>query len=153
MLQYEPMTEEQIDKLGLIEGRFRFRVIQADDVISKNSGLPQIELKIRVQDSDGNPRIIKCFLSTNGQFMLRRLRHFCRATNLMKEYEAKKMCAAVCLDAIGIVDLAIKKGQPMDNNPGRNFPDKTEVVDFIESDDSIKPEAKKDDFYSDEIPF
>lgn len=152
MLDYQPMTEEEIDKLGLLEGKFKFRVIQADDTFSKSSGVPQIELKLRVEDGSGNPSVIKTYLSTNGQFMLRRLRHFCRATGLMAEYEARKMCASVCLGVDGVVELGIEKGQPMPDGSGRNFADKTTVVDFIERDSSDFKAKKKDEF-NDDIPF
>ena len=156
MLDYQPMTEEEIDRIGLLEGKFRFRVMEATDTISKSSRLPQIELKLRIFVDDGSNRTITTYLSTNGQFMLRRLRHFCRATNLMTEYEARRMCADTCLNVEGIVELAIEKGQPMNDGSNRNYPDKIAVVDFIENNSSVNFSTKQatNDFVDDkDIPF
>lgn len=132
MLQYEPMTEEQIDKLGLLpKGEYSFRIIGADDVISQKSGKPQIKAMMRIKDNDGGVRAIPVYLGTNGQFMLRILRHFCRSTGLMKEYEEKNVCADTVIGAEGVVSLDIEEGGLMTDGSNRKFNDKNIVVDFI----------------------
>jgi hypothetical protein len=145
------MTEEQIDRLGLLpKGEYEFRVIESEDTISQKSGKPQIKAKLRVKDSDGNPRTITAYLGTNGQFMLRQLRHFCRSTGLMKEYEARKICADTIFGSEGIVSLDIGEGGISEN--GILYPDKNIIVDFIGDKEPAKVVNKLDEL-NDDIPF
>lgn len=149
MFDYDPMTEEQIDKFGLLEGQFKFRTLQSDSGFSQK-GAPQITLKLQVKDAEGKPVIMTAYLSNNSQFMLRRLRHFCRATGLMAEYESKKISADLFLGTEGIVELGIEKGAPKTDGPGF-YPDKTVILDFVGEGDGKKVGA--DQMFNDAIPF
>ena len=149
MFDYEPMTEEQLDKYGLLEGKFAFRVLQSESGFS-NKGAPQLVLKLRVFDDDKKPVIVTAYLSNAGQFMLRRLRHFCRSTGFMAEYEAKTISADLFLGAEGIVELGIEKGAPRTDTNGF-YPDKTVILDFV-GEGSGKKSAQEDAF-NDAVPF
>lgn len=157
MLDYEPMTEEQIDKYGLLErGDYKFKVVSAKDGHSQKTGLPQIEAGLRVYAPDGN-RAITIYLSTNGQYMLRMLRHFCESANLMEAYNAKKICAATILSSEGICSIDIEIGKERTDGKSGNYPNKNVVTDYLKSSDKVaevKPTLTQDNTISDdEIPF
>jgi hypothetical protein len=149
MFDYVPMSEQELDKYGLLEGKFNFRVLQCESSFS-NKGAPQLVLKLRVMDHDGKPVILTAYLSNNSQFMLRRLRHFCRSAGFMAEYEAKTISADLFLGAEGIVELGIEKGAPRTDSNGF-YPDKTVILDFVGEGTGKK--STTEDAFNDKIPF
>ncbi len=153
MLDYTPLTEEQIDRMGLIEGRHKFKVISSEPGFS-NKGIPQINLELRIPLEDGTSQLIKAYLSTNGQFMMRRFRHFCRSTGTMNLYETKKVTPDACLGLTGEVDLGIEKGGEILGSPGRFYPNKTIILDFV-GDKLPSDDAKEEPIFDelDAIPF
>ena len=139
------MSEEQIDKYGILEGTYKFRVIEVTSGYSKTNNR-QIILKLKIDSPDGD-FTISCYLGTTSQFMLRRLRHFCKSTGLMKEYESKSLTPDLLFGCEGLVELGVEKGGV--SQDGRQYPDKTGIIDFV----GEKESNSKTDSFDDKIPF
>lgn len=158
-LDYEPMTEEQIDKMGLLPpGRYRFRCVEATPKLSKQNN-PMIQATLQIKHEDGSVHNLIAYLGTNGKFMMRMLRHYCEATGKMKEYDAKKVDHTTIHGTEGLVLLDIKKGGPRFDDPTRNYDDQNNIVDYFKMDASIgadggmKPLPKAEDEFNDTINF
>ena len=128
-LQFEPKKEDDLVDL-LLPGEGIFKVIDATKKISK-SGSEMIEIKLKVEDQEGNEAIIYDYLTTKSNFSLRKLRHFCYSCDLNKSYEMGILQVNDCKYKIGKLKIEIQKGLG-------EYQDKNIVKDYI-----IKDENKK----------
>jgi len=145
-MRFNPKSENELNSFGLLEdGEYDFAVNAAEDKLSK-AGKEMIELKLIVWDKNGKDRFIFDYLL---EAMAFKLRHFCEAMGLEKEYDAGEIKAEHCVGKSGKVLIGVQKGNAKPE--GGTYPDKNQVKDYIKSE--IKPVEKKDDFISDDVPF
>lgn len=145
----DELNEMQSFKL-MPNGDYDFQVIEAKDTHSKK-GNPMIELKIKVWDSDGREYLIFDYLLE--QFAWK-IKHFCQSTGLEHKWESGDLNADDCLGKCGIADIYTQKSK----DP--QYSDKNAVKNYLPADVSRrtqetvkKPEAEKDEFEDDSIPF
>ena len=128
MPRFTPLNEDEIKKLGLLpDGRYRFKVIGAEDVKSKNTGAEMIKLKLGF---DINGRLIHVFdhLLFEGKMLFKTM-HFCYGAGLNKEYDEGHLFSHHCVGKEGECDIVIQKGQPKPD--GGFYDDKNAVQDYV----------------------
>lgn len=153
MYTFTPMTEEEIQASSVIEaGTYDFEVIKATRKISKK-GNPMAELNINVWDKEGKQHTLFDYLVFSSQPLnIKKVKHFCDATGLSKEYERGKLPEEM-ENLYGKVCLDIQDEQPKEG--GGFYPKKNVVVDYIvAAQGTTRAENKKDDFKDDiDLPF
>lgn len=147
---FKPMTEEEIDSFDLIPvGQYDFMVTKSTRKISKANN-PMAELQLTIWDNAGKTHTVFDYLVfSNAKLSMRKIRHFCYAVGLHKEYEAGEVPEEL-VGLQGKVEIGIKDEQP--NQNGGFYPKKNIVVDYTKSDGTPKALPKNDDM-NDEIPF
>lgn len=144
---FNPMTEDQIRSINLVEpGTYDFIVIRAIEKISK-SGNQMIELQLKFWDKNGMTHLIFDYLVSLPSMMYK-VKHFCDAVGLTKEYEEGKFEIHSCESRTGQLDLTIQEAKP--NPKGGTFSPKNAVKDYIKSDIKNVPDDK---FTDNEVPF
>lgn len=147
MLKFEPLSEEKLQEINLIpEGTYYFVVHQAKDSVS-SSGHQQIELVLKVTDSNERVRIMFDYLTAHESFLFK-VRHFCNVTKQIDKYEKGILGACDCADKTGYVRVGIKKSST-DRN-GKEWPAKNYIKDYVFGQiiDSLTTET-----FNDTIPF
>jgi hypothetical protein len=149
MLSFPPKPEnELLDFLEIGDGQFE--VVDATSKLSKSSGNPMIELKLKVWDVKGKSGVIYDYLMLNEHnFSLRKIRHFCYSAGLGGFYEAGKLDAPDCIGRQGKCNIGIQKGS-------NGYQDKNVINDYLEASEQVlvKPLIKADDKeFDDDIPF
>jgi hypothetical protein len=133
-MRFNPMSEEEIKKLGMIDpGSYDFEVVSAIDEISRNSGQEQIKLTLLVFDMQGKEHTIFDYLTGHANMQFK-VRHFCEAVGIIDRYEAGDLNASDCLNRCGKLEIAIQKGKPNPN--GGVYPDRAGVKDYIPIDEN-----------------
>jgi hypothetical protein len=155
MFDYEPLSEDEL--FGLLpEGTYDFRVQSALPKVSgsasKNPGSKMILVTLEIrQGGIGRAYEVEDYLM--GGKMLYKFKHFCDATGLEQEYEAKTITPNLLIGRTGKVYLIRKEAE------GKFLP-KNEVRDYVKR-DGLNPEATKqavaaqptNDFVDSDIPF
>jgi len=99
-MQFQPKTEAEIKAANLLpEGVYDFEVFDAVDKVSK-SGNDMIELHLKVFTDDGSTRQMRDWILES---FAHKLRHFCEACGLTKQYEAGALTANDCIGMAGKV--------------------------------------------------
>lgn len=138
-MQFTPKTEAEIQEEGLLPaGTYDFQVTEAEDTISKK-GSEMIALKLKVFDSNGGHRIIRDWLL---EAMAFKLRHFCEATGLLKQYESGNLDALSMDGATGKVEIIVK------DDP--TYGKQNSVKDYVVS---VEPKTLNETLGGDEVPF
>ena len=136
---YTPMSEEEVQKARyklMDDGEYNAVVNKATDRLSA-SGNQMTEFDLTVYDNNGHGHPMKDFL-VNLESMLWKQRHFCYAAGLVKEYEEKKFCGAICENRNVRVKVTFQAGKeiPYDKlkgkAPGARYPDKNVIEDYID---------------------
>lgn len=121
-MRFSARTENELAEANLIpEGIYRFKVIEVADAISE-AGNEMIKLTLEVTDHQNHKRILTDYLL---EAMAFKLRHFCVATGLLKQYEAGELTAPQCFAHSGEVSIAIQKGKG-------EYRDRNVIKDYIE---------------------
>lgn len=148
MLSFTPKTEEElVDTLEI--GEANFEVYEAAHKDSKSSGLPMIELKMKVWDKNGTQGIVYDYLMLNdSKFFLRKIRHFCFSAGLEEFYNAGRLHAHDCVGKQGKCTIGIQK-----DKTGK-YPDKNVVNDYLyNKTDSQKKYVPEEEAFNDDIPW
>lgn len=118
-MKIQPQTEDQLAKAMLLPaGEYDFEVVTAEDRISK-SGNEMIEVGLLVFAGDAK-RTVKDYLMEK---MAYKLRHYCYAVGLGKEYESGELTAALCVGRTGRVKLKVEEQD--------GFRPKNAVADYV----------------------
>jgi hypothetical protein len=156
---YTPLTEEESDKsrFNLLEpGKYQFTVVNATFKTS-SKGYPMITLILDVWDKMGKKHTIKDYLISNLPSMEWKIRHFCKATDLLDAYQSGQFNETLAHDKNGWCIIGIQKGQQKED--GSFYRDKNVIDDYIVDDkitSSIAPLNKPipgNEFINDDLPF
>lgn len=149
MYKINPMSEEEIDASGLLEdGTYDFEVIKSTHKVSK-SGNPMAELQLSLWGDDTRHVVYDYLVFSAVPLNIRKVKHFCDATGLQKEYEKGEIPEEL-EGKSGKLILGKQEGR--DKPDGGKYPDRNSVVDYIARQSGDKP--KKDDIpFSDDVPF
>ena len=103
-MDFEPKSEEDLQgDLCLPAGKYDFTVAEAVEKVS-SSGNAMIELSLRVFQSDGSTRFVRDWLVASDASMSQmKVRHFCRSTGLLANYEEGTLTDDICVGVSGIV--------------------------------------------------
>lgn len=121
-MKFQPKSEKELAEANLIPAKTicDFEVIEAKDTVSKTSNAEMIAIKLKVFYNDGFKLVNDYLLEA----MASKLRHFCEASGLMKEYADGSLRAEHCLGACGKLKVAIE-----DKNDG--YQPKNKVGDYV----------------------
>jgi hypothetical protein len=164
MSTFEPKTEQEINSMMVFPaGEYDFEVEDAVWGESKK-GKAMITLTIRVFDEQGRNQLVRDWLVASPEPMpLRKLRHYCAATDRMDAYESGDLNNFPGQGAAGRLNLGVETSD--------QYGDQNRVVDYVDpSKGSKEPkreptgvppaQAKRareatqaDDPADDEIPF
>ncbi len=149
MLSFNNYSEEEIEKMGLFpKGRYRIRIIESKPASNKD----QINLLVQAYAEDGDTVNIKAYLSTNGKYMLRLLRHFCFATGLDHKWESKSLSYEDCKNKECLADVDIDIGKERYDQfgqPNGKWDDKNVIIDWSKLGSTDAPVQE----FNDTIPF
>lgn len=124
MPNFTPKKDEELVTL-LNEGEGTFNVLDAQEATSEK-GNPMIKLLLECWDCLGKKGTIFDYLIfTDNVFCARKIKHFCYAVGLEKEYESGKLNHFECQGKSGDLLIGIQK-----DKTGAH-PDKNTVLDFL----------------------
>lgn len=126
-LENELMSEGKKEYPLLPEGDYPFQVIEAVDATSK-AGNPMINMTLSVWDNDGKPSKVWDRLVFTEKALFR-VRNFCKATGLDKNWEARKVNREDVEDTHGKVHIKI---EPASTVNGVTYKAKNAVDYYIE---------------------
>lgn len=104
-LSFQPQTEEEVLNL-LPAGIYDFVVKEAIDTYSKASGNPMIKLSLELVDASGKERVMTDFILTA---FMKKIKHFCDATNLIDKYNSGTLSAEDCIGKTGKLNLIVEE--------------------------------------------
>lgn len=147
MYNFTPMTDEEISASNLVEaGNYDFEVVKSTRKSSK-SGNPMAELMLTIWDKEGKSHNLYDYLVfSNIALNVKKIKHFCDATGLTKEYERGTLPENLTRLG-GKVEIGIKDEQPNPN--GGFYPKKNIVVDYMASTKLVSNKSHIDD----DVPF
>ncbi len=121
-MNFEPKTEKEIAESKLMpKGEYDFEVVDAFEKLSKSSGKPMIELRLKVSNGR-NGRALTDYLSIDSQ---EKLRHAADACGLLDKYNKGSVSNNDFRGKRGRLKLGIEKDKT------KTYPDKNVVVDYI----------------------
>lgn len=144
-----PLNAKQLKEGDLIpKGVYSFEVVNAEEAVSK-SGNDMIKITLKIWMENGRERMIDDYLLEALEF---KLGHFAETTGLLDQYNNKVLNAMDCIGKTGLVKIIIK------SDKSGVYPDKNSVIDYVIDKPGsllmpIKPEIKKENFISDDLPF
>ena len=118
--RFDPVTEEEAANL-LAPGVYDFEVITAEEKERSAPGALMFKVKLDVFSGDGSSKHVYDYLGTD--FLKHKLRHFCFATGLAKEYESGEVYDTDMRERSGKVKIGI------DDDPG--YGKKNVAQDYI----------------------
>jgi len=122
-MNFKPRSEQEIAESQLFpKGVYDFEIVAAFDKLSKSSGRPMIELKVKVLDAKRGIRVVTDYLLEQRAM---KLRHAAEACGLLGEYETGELSGRDFLNKQGKLKLAIEKDRT------HRFPDKNVVTDYV----------------------
>lgn len=154
-LPIAPPTEEELDKMDLMEsGIYDFEVLKSTSKISK-SGNPMSEINVKVYNKDGSS---KCFFDylvfSSANMCVRKVKHFCETVGWSDRYESNNIPEEM-EGLTGKLSLGVQEQKPNPN--GGFYAAKNVVLDYIKKDsltfNSAPKAAKEEDFLNDDLPF
>lgn len=163
MFAYEVMNEQEAmsERFQLLkEGEYDAVITSSSDTISANSGNPMMDMTVSVFDANGKQHDVRDFLVFTKNMMWKVV-HFADSAGLLKEYEERKLCSEVAVNARVRVKINIEEGGiiPQDKLKGKalgsKYPDKNKVEDYIMKEDQkpLSNSADDDLFQDDDIAF
>lgn len=122
-MEFKPRTEKELAESRLwAKGIYEFEVSDAFEKLSKSSGKPMIELKVRVFRPDGTSRIVSDYLvEQRGD----KLRHAAEACGLLDQYNSGSISNADFHHKRGKLKLGVEKDKT------KTYSDKNVVVDYV----------------------
>lgn len=147
---FEPLTDEQIDSLNIVEpGCYNFEVVNSLRKESKANN-SMAELTLKMWDIDGKVRIVFDYLIFSKiPLNIKKVKNFCESVGLLEEY--KKGCIREDLTGLcGKCTIDIQNEKPKEG--GGFYPKRNIVSDYIKSNDT-KSISLTDEFKDDEVPF
>ncbi|HLA58580.1 MAG TPA: hypothetical protein VK622_07460 [Puia sp.] len=145
------MSEEELQTAALLpEGLYDYDVIKSEDKLNKK-GTYYTACTLMVWDAEGKERMV----FTNMAF-IKLLKHFCDVNNMQNQYQSGTIQAEEFVGKnTGKVYIGIEGEKPKEG--GGTYKAKNVVLDYIASPPGSLmkplPEAKKDDFLNDDLPF
>jgi len=122
-MNFKPQTEKEIAESKLYsKGIYDFEILDAAEKVSKSSGKPMIELKVRVSAGNGSARVITDYLLAERPD---KLRHAAQACGALDRYD---------MGALSDNDFRGKRGKlklGIEKDGTRQYPDKNIVVDYV----------------------
>lgn len=120
-MNFTPKSEQEINEENLIPDKTvcDFEILEAKDTKSKKNGADMIELKVKVFHGEGFKIMSDWLLEA----MAAKLRHFCEATNLMKEYQDGSLKATHCHGVCGKLKVKLE--------PAGEYKAKNSVRDYV----------------------
>lgn len=141
-MKFQPMSDEDIARMNLIQpGQYQYEVISADEKTSAK-GNEMIVAQLKIWDQDGKERRLTDWLMPS---FPKKLKHFCKASNLLDKYELGDVSAIDCLNKSGVVEIAITK-----NNKNEDW---NSVTDYLPYTGATKVVKKEEPFFNDDLPF
>lgn len=119
-MNFTPKTEDELNTFEVFpKGEYDFDVVKAADKISSN-GNPMIEISISIYAQDGRKNNVFDYLL---EIVAYKLKHFCEAVGLSKEYQAGTLTADMCLNRAGkcIIGIQPKKGEYAEKNIVKDY--------------------------------
>jgi hypothetical protein len=154
-----PPTEEELDKMDLMEpGIYDFEVLKSTRKTSK-SGNPMCEINVKVYGHDGSAKCFFDYLVFSPTGMcIRKIKHFCESVGWGDKYKSNNIPEEMEMLS-GKLQLGIQEPKlKPEPNPNREFYSaKNIVLDYIAS--SLKSSSnsisdkKEEPFHDDELPF
>jgi hypothetical protein len=142
--QFTPKTDAELEALKnshlLADGIYNFTVREVEQKISQ-TGNPMLKVTLGVTDSDNIRTIVDYLVST--EKMMFKLKHFCEALGLEKEYLAGSFDPDQCLDLTGSVHVSVQKGNLRPDGTGF-YPDKNIARDYLKPIKSVTAEFNDD---------
>lgn len=122
-MKFKPCTEQELAERKLwAKGTYDFEIPDAFETLSKSSGNPMIELKVRIFKPDGSSRVISDYLlEKTGD----KLRHAAEACGLLDKYNLGSLSNTDFQGKRGKLKLGIEKDKT------HEYPDKNVVLDYI----------------------
>ena len=121
-MNFNPKTEKEIAESKLMpKGEYDFEVVDAFEKLSKSSGKPMIELRLKVSNGN-NGRTLTDYLSIDRQ---EKLRHAADACGLLDKYNAGSVSNSDFRGKRGRLKLGIEKDRT------HTYPDKNIVLDYV----------------------
>lgn len=149
-MNFKPKNDDELNTFDLFPaGEYDFEVVKAVDDTSK-SGNEMIKLEIDVYAISGKKTRVYDYLLESMDY---KLKHFCEATGLLREYEAGDLTADMCKNRSGRCKLIIRvdaKGV---------YPEQNVIKDYCKQSiaSSHKPkdglQDSLDDISEESIPF
>lgn len=144
---YQPISEAEAEKARgyslLDHGMYEFHVMKAEGRPSKTNN-PMIELVLNVLDKEGKEHVIFDYLVATEK-MNWKIRHFCRAVGLEKEYDEGKFNELLCAGRGGHAMISKQAGK---QKPDGSFYKDKNVVD-----DYVVPLVDDKKFVDSDVPF
>lgn len=120
-MNFKPKSDDELNTFDLFPtGEYDFDVIKAIDDTSK-AGNDMIKLELDVYATNGKRTRVFDYLLESLSY---KLKHFCEATGLAKEYESGDLSAEMCKNRAGRCVLGIQKDK------SGEYPDKNFVKDY-----------------------
>ncbi len=164
MFQYDVMSEQEAmaERFQLMkEGIYDGVITESQDKSSASSGNPMMDMTVTVYDENGKTHDVRDFLVFTKQMMWKVV-HFAESANILKEYEAGKLCSEVAINKTVQVKIVVESGSeiPQDKLKGKplgsKYPDKNKVEDYIKKDQGASGASNGDTSPpsdDDDIPF
>ncbi len=163
-MQYEPKTKEQmaheqeerLKNLVWPDGVYDFRVISetsfGNRVVStcdttSSKGAEMIVLVLELMNAEGNRKVIVDYLVAAIPEKLYSVSVACGLN-----YKSGQLFASDFLGKSGKVQIKITKGTPDKRDSSKNYPDKNEVVTYIEGTAKFTYESQDEPVFDDEAP-
>jgi hypothetical protein len=122
-MDFKPCTEKEISERRLMpKGTYEFEIVDACEKLSKNSGKPMIELRVRVIVPNGVGRIITDYLLEQ---RAEKLRHAAEVCGVLDRYMSGSLSDRDFLHKKGKLKLGIEKDKL------HKYPDKNIILDYV----------------------
>jgi hypothetical protein len=165
MFHYDVMSEQEAmaERFQLIkEGIYDAVITASQDTTSASSGNPMMDMTVTVYDENGKTHDIRDFLVFTKQMMWKVV-HFAESANIVKEYEAGKLCSQIAINKTVQVKIVVEQGSeiPQDKLKGKplgtRYFDKNKIEDYIKKDENGSSSVRNTDtptsFIDDDLPF
>jgi hypothetical protein len=121
-MNFEPKTEKEIAESKLMpKGEYDFEVVDAFEKLSKSSGKPMIELRLKLPNGKGGRTITDYLVAETEE----KLRHAADACGLLDKYNKGSISNNDFRGKRGRLKLGIEKDKT------KTWPDKNVVVDYV----------------------
>jgi hypothetical protein len=122
-MNFQPKTEKEIAESKLWpKGEYDFEIVEAFEKMSRSSGKPMIELKLRLSNGNGVARTLSDYLLKETP---EKLRHAADACHVLDKYDTGRLSDTDFRGKRGRLKLGIEKDRK------HRYPDKNVVLDYV----------------------